>query len=60
MSYADDLAKDRDKYRKQRDDLANHLYQVLDNGSPKTQAAARKTMRAIYDAEPTAAQLLGV
>ena len=59
MSYADDLAKDRDKYRAQRDQLANHLYQMLDNGSPKAKNAARKALRAIYDAEPTAESLLG-
>ena len=51
MSYAADLARDRDKYRLQRDKIANHLYQVLDNDSPKTRAAARKAVKAIYDAE---------
>ena len=58
MSYASDLAKDRDKYRVQRDKLANHIYQVLDNDSPKTRAAARKAVRAMYEAEIDAADKL--
>lgn len=58
MSYAADLAKDRDKYRVQRDKLANHIYQVLDNDSPKTRAAARKAVRAMYEAEIDAADKL--
>jgi len=58
MSYADDLAKDRDKFRLQRNKIANHLYQVLDNDSPKTRAAARKVMREIFEAEDAAANRL--
>ncbi len=49
MSYADDLAKDRDKFRLQRNKLANHLYQILDNDSPRTRAAARKVVTAIME-----------
>jgi hypothetical protein len=64
MSYADDLAKDRDKFRLQLNKVANHLYQVLDNDSPKTRQAARKALKAIFDAEEKAsaelmARLLG-
>ena len=58
MSYAADLAKDRDKYRAQRDKLANHLYQVLDNDSPKTRAAARKAVTTMIQADCDAADRL--
>ena len=65
MSYAEDLAKDRDKYRRQRDALASHLKFILDayGGTNPTRDApmlkrARTELKKIYDDEAKAAERL--
>lgn len=52
MSYADDLAKDRDKYRRQRDQLMGALESVLINPNSKTKATAQLLMRKIERSDP--------
>lgn len=52
MSYADDLAKDRDKYLRQRNKLAEHVRLLLDNPTPKRQHLARVTLRQIEQSDP--------
>ena len=66
MSYADDLAKDRDKYRTQRNKLIDHLEVLMvvlradnDRGTAAIRAA-RKDLKKIYSAEPSIEKLLGI
>jgi hypothetical protein len=54
MSYADDLAKDRDKYRAQRNQLARMLETLIEDATPKNVAAAKKLLRKIEQSDPIA------
>lgn len=47
MSYADDLARDRDKYRRQAGMLMHALDEILRDPTPRQLAAARKVLRKI-------------
>ena len=65
MSYAASLAKDRDKYLVQRNQLATHLSVLLDaySGSDPARDApilknARKALDKIYGTDKSAEQLL--
>lgn len=54
MSYAEDLAKDRDKYRVQRNQLMTALESVLINPNAKTKADAQRLLRRIERSDPIA------
>jgi hypothetical protein len=53
MSYVQDLAKDRDKYLLQRNQLMGAIYQILDaNGSDESLNAAKKLLNKIEKSDP--------
>jgi hypothetical protein len=54
MAYADDLAKDRDKYRIQRNQLMGALETVLLNPTARTRADAQRLLRKIEASDPIA------
>jgi hypothetical protein len=54
MSYADDLAKDRDKYLLQRNQLMSALEEVLTTRSQKAKIKAQRLMRKIERSDPIA------
>lgn len=53
MSYADDLAKDRDKYLRQRNKLISVLNDLL-NGEPTAKKDAELLIRSINKSDPIA------
>jgi hypothetical protein len=65
MSYAASVARDRDKYRRQRDKVIKHLRAIIDVYDPNRNSvdpivvAARTELSKIFD-EPTADKILGL